>query len=294
MVQQPASVAPGDIAIRPYGPADFPALIDLIGGAFGGETPESVRFAVSARNTTTFVAERDGHVAGVASAVLFGATAWIANVVVAADSRRQGLGTALTEAACRAARECAGTVLLLAIGDAQRIYARLGFEPEGLYGTWRATASTARLAAAAAAAGDPMPAAAAAEPGLVAQAAALDRRATGEDRRPYLELFAPSLRVVVRRDAGEPVVVGCSSRMPWGTGAVVADDPSAASVLFRDLLQRAPQTRFEFPDANEAGVRVAAELGLERFKENLRMRLGPPVAGFRPSFVYKSLSPAVG
>lgn len=292
MVQQPASTVSGHTAIRPYGPDDFPALVELIGGAFGGETPESVRFAVSARTTTTFIAEHDGRVAGVAMAVSFGATAWIANVVVAADCRRQGLGTALTKAACAAARERAGTVLLLALGDAQRIYARLGFESDGLYGTWQASTATARLIATADA--EALPVVAADEPGLVAQAAALDQRATGEDRRPYLELFTPSLRVVVRRDAGEPVVVGCSTRMPWGTGAVVADDPSAASLLIRDLLQRAPQTRFEFPDANEAGVRVATELGLERFKENLRMRLGPPVAGFRPQAVFKALSPAVG
>jgi predicted N-acetyltransferase YhbS len=293
MVQQPAGTVSGDIAIRRYGPADLPALVDLIGGAFGGETPESVRFAVSARNTTTFITERDGHVAGVAMAVSFGATAWIANVVVAADCRRQGLGTALTEAACAAARERASTVLLLALGDAQRIYARLGFVPEGLYGTWQASTATARLIATADA-DDALPVVAANEPGLVAQAAALDQRATGEDRGPYLELFAPSMRVVVRRDAGDPVVVGCSTRMPWGTGAVVADDASAANVLLCDLLRLAPQTRFEFPDANEAGVRVATELGLERFKENLRMRLGPAVAGFQPSLVYKALSPAVG
>jgi predicted N-acetyltransferase YhbS len=291
MVQGGGTVS-GDIAIRLYSPTDFPALADLIGAAFGGETPESVHFAVAARNTTTFIAECDGGVAGVAMAVSFGATAWIGNVVVAANCRRRGLGTALTEAARRAAREGAGTVLLLALGDAQRVYARLGFEPDGLYGTWRATGSTARLTEAAA--GDATPVPVADDPRLAAQAAALDRRATGEDRAPYLELFAPSMRVVVRRDRDDAAVVGYSARMPWGTGAVVADDPTAARVLLCDLLRRAPATRLEFPDANEAGVRLAAGLGLERFKENLRMRLGPPVAGFQPQHIYKALSPAVG
>lgn len=296
MVQQAGTTVSGDIAIRPYGPTDLPALVDLIGAAFGGETPESVRFAVSAGNTMTFIAERDGSVAGVAMAISFGVTAWIGNVVVVADCRRRGLGTALTEAACAAARERARTMLLLALGDAQRIYARLGFESDGLYGTWRATATTTRLAEAGAAADHGwtvLPAAD--EPGLAAQAAALDRRATGEDRSPYLELFVPSMRVVVRRDSADsPAVVGYSARMPWGTGAVVCDDPTGARVLLCDLLRQAPDTRFEFPDANEAGVRLATELGLERFKENLRMRLGPTVAGFQPRLIYKALSPAVG
>ena len=51
--------------IRAYGPSDFEALVGLIGDAFGGESPDSVRFAVSAANTATFVAELDGAVVGV-------------------------------------------------------------------------------------------------------------------------------------------------------------------------------------------------------------------------------------
>ena len=148
MTEHSADITMGGAAIRPYAPSDFEALVGLIGAAFGGETPDSVRFAVSAGNTTTFVGERDGQVVGVSMAIAFGDTAWIGNVVVDAGCRRQGLGTALTEAAIATAREHAATVLLLALGDAQRIYARLGFEPDGLYGTWRATAATGDLVAA--------------------------------------------------------------------------------------------------------------------------------------------------
>ena len=168
-----------DIGIRAYQAADFDPLVGLIGAAFGGETPDSVRFALTAPNTATFVAEQDGHVAGVAMAILFGPSAWIGNVVVAQDSRRRGLGTALTEAAVAAARERAETVLLLALGDAQRIYARLGFEPDGLYGTWRATDATAeRVAAGRAPVAGLRLAPAAAEPAVTEQGLALDRWAT--------------------------------------------------------------------------------------------------------------------
>ena len=262
MVQQPAGTVSGDTAIRRYGPADFPALIDTHRRRLRRRDARDVRFAVSAGNTTTFIAERDGRAAGVAMAVSFGATAWIANVVVAADSP-PGPGHRPDRGSLQSRREGAGTVLLLALGDAQRIYARLGFEPDGLYGTWRASASTARLAAAAAA-GESLPVAAAHEPGLVAQAAALDRRS---DRRgppaATSSCFAPSLRVVCGAP-GEPV---SWAQQPHGVGhrAVVADDLSAARVLFANCSASAADS-FEFPDANEAGVRLATELGLERFK----------------------------
>ena len=286
----------GDVTIRAYDAADLDALVGLIGAAFGGETPDSVRFAVSAPNTTTFVAQRGDGVVGVSMAISFGASAWIGNVVVAADSRRRGLGQALTEAAVAAARERADSVLLLALGDARRIYSRLGFEDEGLYGTWQATdATAARIEAAGALDEGLRIVATSAVPDLAEHAVALDRWATGEDRRAYLELFAPSMKVALARgDDGAETVAGYRTRKPWGTGAVVARDGAAARVLLCDLLREAPGTRFEFPDANEPGVRLATELGLERFKENMRMRLGRPVAGFTPQAVFKALSPAVG
>ena len=178
--------------IRAYRPADFQPLVGLIGQAFGGETAESVRFAVSARNTSTFVAQWGSEVVGVAMAISFGRTAWIGNVVVAPDFGRRGLGSALTEAACEEARRHADSVLLLALGDAARLYERLGFVADGLYGTWTATASTPGIASA-----DQRGDAglslldAATRPDTTEQCLALDRRATGEDRRAYLDSSSP-------------------------------------------------------------------------------------------------------
>jgi predicted N-acetyltransferase YhbS len=283
--------------IRAYRPADFQSLLRLIGQAFGGETAESVQFAVSARNTSTFVAEWGNEVVGVAMAISFGRTAWIGNVVVAPDFGRRGLGSALTEAACDKVRRHADSVLLLALGDAARLYERLGFVPDGLYGTWTATASTPGIVNA-----DQCGDAglslldAATRPDTTEQCLALDRRATGEDRRAYLEIFVPSMIAAYRRGASDDVgaIAGYSARLASGRGAVIADAPEVARRLLCDMLQKAPATRIELPDANGAGVSLAAELGLRRFKENLRMRLGPPVSGYQPQAIYKALTPAVG
>jgi predicted N-acetyltransferase YhbS len=285
------------LTIRGYRPADLNALVSLITQAFGGETPESVRFAVSARNTTTFVAQWGDVVVGVAMAISFGRTAWIGNVVVSADFGRRGVGSALTETACRAARTRAESVLLLALGDARRLYERLGFVPDGLYGTWTATGATPGIVRAEQRRNvDLCLIGTAKRPDIVTQCLALDGRATGEDRRDYVELFAPAMTVACRWGAKEAagMAAGYSAHLAWGTGAVIADEPEAARLLLCDLLQKAPATRIELPDANRAGVRLATELGLERLNENLRMRLGPPVGGYRPQAIYKALTPAVG
>ena len=283
--------APG---LRIYRPADFPAVLDLVGNAFGGESPETVRFAVSASNTTTFVAEIGGSVVGVAMAIAFGQTAWLGNVVVSPAYRRRGLGYALTERALHHSLGEADTVLLLALGDAQRIYRRLGFVADGLYGTWARRDPPAAAGA--------VPASGGAGEGPVQDRAVtehclrLDNAATGEDRRAYLEYFLPVMRIAYAdRPAGrERLAAGYSARLPWGTGAIIAEDPQVAAGLVGDWLRAFPETYFEFPDANEAGCRLASGLGLARVKENLRMRYGPPVAGFRPQRIYKTLTPAVG
>ncbi len=283
--------------LRIYRPADFPSVLGLIGNAFGGESQESVRFAVSASNTTTFVAEIARSVVGVAMAIAFGQTAWLGNVVVSPAWRRRGLGRTLTERALQHALEEADTVLLLALGEAQRIYERLGFAADGLYGTWTRQDQPAAAAKSVPAVAQPAATAAALSgASLAEQCLSLDRAATGEDRRSYLEYFVPVARVAYADRSGvrERVAAGYSTRLSWGTGAIIAEDPQAAAGLVGDLLAAFPQTRLEFPDANEAGCRLASELGLVRVKENLRMRFGPPVAGFRPQHIYKALTPAVG
>jgi predicted N-acetyltransferase YhbS len=309
-------IVPDAFDLRTYRPADFPSLLDLIGNAFGGESPETVRFAVSASNTTTFVAEIGGSVAGVAQAIAFGQTAWLGNVVVSPTYRRRGLGYALTERALHHALEEADTVLLLALGDAQRIYGRLGFVADGLYGTWARrdppaappVPAPAEHPAAAAAAKLASPATgrvmasggtgegAAEDRAVAEQCLRLDNAATGEDRRAYLEYFMAVMRIAYADGpAGrDRVAAGYSARLPWGTGGIIAEDPQVAAGLVGDWLQAFPETYLEFPDANEAGCRLASSLRLTRVKENLRMRFGPPVAGFRPQRIYKTLTPAVG
>lgn len=279
---------------RAYEPSDFSSVVRLLTGAFASSSPESVRFSVSAASTTAFVAEANGTVVGVGMGISFGRTGWVGSVVVSPDHQRRGIGSALTERAVEYVVKEANTVFLLALEPARRVYERLGFVAEGLYGTWvlpnavetwgRSWTPTAREMASVS------------ERAVFDQCAALDRRATGEDRRTYLEPFAPRMAVTspVKGRRHDATPAGYSAQLPWGPGPIIAEDADVGSLLVRQTLAMNPRARIEFPDANEAGLEVVRNLGMVRVDDDLRMRLGPPLLGFRPQHVYKVLTPAVG
>jgi Acetyltransferase (GNAT) domain len=268
--------------------------VRLLRQAFVSSSAASVRFSLSTPNTSTFVAETDGIVVGTAMAMAFGVTAWLGSIVVAPDRQHQGVGTALTEAALQLAQEKAKTVLLLALEPARRIYERLGFVDDGLYGTWILTQAS------------PHPGARSVDASrtrrtvamqALDQCSALDRLATGEDRRPYLEPLASQMRLVLAgegRGGAAQAALGYAGRLSWGAGPIIAKDPEVGARLVRDEVTANPKVRIEFPDANETGQALVHELGMRRVDDDVRMRLGPPLAGFRPDYVYKVLTPAVG
>ena len=109
----------------------------------------------------------------VAAGVAFGSVGWIGGVGVAPDARRQGLGTAVTEALIAELRRTGcETMLLLASELGYPVYERIGFEPEGDYLVGHRP-------------GEPPPAPVL-RPGDLQRAAALDRWATGSGRSALL------------------------------------------------------------------------------------------------------------
>ena len=260
-------------------------------GAFESSRPEGVQFSVSTTNTTPFVAEADGVVEGVAMSISFGRTAWIGSVVVSPERRRQGMGTAVTERAVEFACQRADTVLLLALEPARRIYERMGFVDDGTYGTWIQPSTSAlhqeSVRRPSSRKGIPLR--------KLDSCLRLDRVATGEDRHAYLERGAPSMRFSMVDDGSDSAcLAGYSAQFEWGSGSIIARDAEAGDSLVRELLDQNPRARIEFPDANEAGQALMADLGLTRVDDDYRMRLGPPVPGFCPQYIFKVLTPAVG
>jgi GNAT superfamily N-acetyltransferase len=216
-----------------------------------------------------------GRLLGGACTAGFGATGWIGALGVLPRARRQGVGELLTRAAIDWLHEHgAETVLLYATDMGRPVYERVGFEREAPARAWRGA-----------------PPAGAIPPGIRRlrpsdrePMLALDRLATGEDRRPVLDMLPALLGLAYERDGA---LVGYALQTPWGAGpAVLALDEEAGVALLRGLALEPQPITITVPDDNPACAHVLRSWGFQRVNTALRMRYGPPVVGHDPTKVF--------
>ena len=106
--------------------------------------------------------------------------------------------------------------------------------------------------------------------------AALDRAATGEDRRRLLTALWPAGGLVATAD-GRPL--GFHLPSPWRPGgATVAADPGAGLALL-DAVGAAPgdEVAISVPTANSAAVDALETAGFSEVYRTIRMYRGPHV-----------------
>ena len=238
-------------AIRPMLPADVAAAAGAVLRGDWGDRAAFFRFATGHPNCRPLLAERDGEIVGTGVATVSGRVGWVGTIWVAPALRGRGLGRALTEAVIEQLEDSGCWTFVLVATEAGRpVYERLGFEilthDHALVASGRGTGRT--LAAV-----DPSVHRFAPTEELDA-AAALDRWATGEDRR---HILATCGGWVVGRAPGE--VTAFTLRSPFDGVATVARDASDALRLF-DLRRReaGPEGRVR------AGVLDENAVGLER------------------------------
>jgi len=242
---------------------------------------QSLEFYRTAPGSRVFAARSGDQLAGTATSVSFGRSGWLGSVAVDQSWRGQGLGTAVSKAAVDYLLEAGvETVLLTATDLGRPVYDRLGFIDEGIaYGIWERDR--------------PQPpdgqSAGAVRRGRIEDAAAYDAKATGEDRREFLQVFADWVRV-----PSGPEQSGYRIALPWGGGPVIATTPASAQALVTDMVTTTLATRLAFPESNTHGAELAAALGFSLARRVSRMRLGPPVAGYRPEMIYNVWGLAVG
>jgi predicted N-acetyltransferase YhbS len=232
-----------------------------------------VGFARARLDGEVVVAEAGEELAGVAAGAAFAGTGWVGGVAVVPAHRRAGLGGALTEAIIGFLEERGvTTVLLHATALGQPVYERLGFVPEAAYLTLTGPTRA------------PAPDPPGAAPGIRAGRAAdleavlaIDRAATGEDRRRLLAALWPTGGLVAAGD-GRPL--GYHLASPWRSGgATVATDPrSGLALLDAVRADAADEVALAVPAGNGAAVEALRAAGFaERFR-TVRMRRGPRVA----------------
>jgi GNAT superfamily N-acetyltransferase len=202
----------------------------------------------------SIVADADGEVIGTGVATVNGPVAWIGTIWVARDHRRRGLGAALTDAVADiATAEGAGTLLLVATDRGRPLYERSGFEVQ----TWYRTFEAPGLGAAADEALRPF------RPDDLDAMAALDRAATGEDRRLVLDgLATPTGTRVLEASDGD--LRGFVVRAPWGGGATVAPGLDDGLTIVEARRRRSPpekRVRCGILLENEAGAEALERAG---------------------------------
>lgn len=264
--------------IRPMTPADIPAAVDICSRNHWTGMPETFGFITGHPDCHPFVGERDGQVVATGSGLCRGAAGWIGQISVLAEHRGHGLGKAMTQhvmesllgLGCRSLR-------LFATPAGRPVYEKLGFVVDAVYQQFH---------------GPALPAAPDLEPlteaGL-AEFAALDREATGEDRSAQLDTF---------RAAGGWAVAkrGFCVVTPWGAPVITAADPEAGRLLVEAVLAHAARRGLEslsiaVPLENTAATAYLRTAGFEPGATLPRMVWGEPVA-WRPELVWGRMSGA--
>jgi ribosomal protein S18 acetylase RimI-like enzyme len=290
----------GRPAIRPAGPGDLARLGPLYEqSGFGARLAGVVGFARARLDGEVVVAEAGGELVGVAAGAVFGATrgtggtrgtgepgrsrggggtggsggpggtGWVGGVAVVPAHRRAGLGGALTEAIVEFLEgRGVATVLLHATALGRPVYERLGFVPETAYvtlsGPTLARASTGAMVRAGRAAD-------------LAAVVALDRAATGEDRRRLLTALWPTGGLVAAVDGR---ALGYHLASPWRPGGATIAADAGTGLALLDAVRVAPgdEVAISVPAANAAAVGWLESAGFQERYRTIRMHRGPRVA----------------
>jgi GNAT superfamily N-acetyltransferase len=275
-------------------PADIEPASRAILADDWGDRRAWFTFAASHPRCRVFVAEgRDGAMVGTGVATINGPVAWIGTIWVASAARGGGLGRALTEATIDAA-EGAGcrTLLLVATESGRRLYEPMGFSIQTWYMTMEAPGLATSDEGSAPRAG---PIVRAFRSGDLDAMAALDRAATGEDRRHLLAAFAaPDTTSVVPNAEDGPA--GFVIRAPWGGGATIATRPEDAMAILQARRVAAGadrRVRAGILLENEAGAALLSADGWTEAWRAPRLSRGEPLE-WQPDQIWGQFNHALG
>ena len=282
--------------IRRMTPADVAEATELIVRGDWGDRRTWFEFVTTQAECRPIVAEADGRIVGTGCGTINGSVGWVGTIFVEGERRGEGLGRALTAAACEEL-EAAGcrTLLLVSTGEGLRLYRSMGFETQTTYRILEAPGLPADPGEAARSGAHRDRVVRPFEPGDLPAMAALDRLGTGEDRAHVLRRFADagSAKVLAGSDG---TVTGFVVRAPWGGGATIAatsDDAIAILTARRLASGPAGRVRVGLVEDNVEGLRRLAAEGLKPIWKAPRMLRGEPL-DWRPAWIWGQFNHAMG
>jgi len=236
--------------IKPFTSADVARIAGLQPDGWEDIT-EFFRFYVEAPFCLPLKFEDDGRILAVGNVILHAHTGWLAHIIVKPGQRRRGLGAAVTqELIASAERHGRTTLLLIATAMGAPLYERLGFRRSFDYEFYDARGPVKTPVPPLVRPLDPLD---------VPQIHALDRRATGEDRR--LLLASGGWRGWVHEGPGRGELRGYY--LPdLSEGTIVAQDAEAGTALMKVRLATTG-VRPVVPSGNDAANNLLRKAGFK-------------------------------
>ena len=273
--------------LRPMLPADVDGAAELILTHGWGVRRDWLAFAASQAACNPVVAEDGGRIVATGVGTANGRVGWIGSIFVDPEHRGRGLGRALTQAIIDGL-EAAGcrTFSLVATHEGRRLYQKMGFTSHTTYRI---------LEISGLAAGSPTGHVRPFEAGDLDEICALDKAATGEDRRHAIDAFANPDAAKVALDA-DGAVAGFVIRAPWGGGATVAPSiDDALGILAARRVASGPdgRVRVGILAENHEGHDRLIELGMRPSWTAPRMIRGEPL-DWQPEWIWGQFNHAMG
>jgi GNAT superfamily N-acetyltransferase len=280
------------LQIRDMAPADIEPVVVMCDAGGWQDRRDFLTWALANPATQLLVGTLDGRVVATAMATVNGPVGWVGSIFVDATMRSRGYGRLMTEASC-ALIDAAGcrTQALMASPYGKPLYDSMGFRVDATYQVLQA---------------EPLAAAPAPPPGRILRPmtgadldriCALDRRATGEDRRALIASLVESGWAIA--DEAEPdagLRAFMVSVSPEKATVIGPDIDDAICLLGQLRLLGLARTRTidaVVPLAHEAAWRELQERGWKPAFQTPRMLRGDRIA-WDPSIVWNVLSFAFG
>lgn len=283
---------PDGLRLRCADATDLPRIVELREAAGWGVHDWALRAVLEPPHARCLMAVDGGdRIVGVGSGIGYGALGFVGNMIVDAQHRRRGIGSAILEAVVGFLTERGAVRLeLFATADGRPLYARHGFESAGRSSFARVPRAMSPMAE------DGI--ASEAGPTDLAELVAYDAPRFGGDRGVLLRRMLDDPErpvIVVRRDRG---IVGYGWVRPdtERIGPLVADDPDVAAGLLGEAFRRIPAAAWltlSLPTGNREGAARLVELGAELEPWEGRMARGPQVPR-RDETIYANAVGALG
>ena len=276
-------------------PADLEPAADLLRRGEFGDRLDFLRWAIERPWMDVLVAADGDRILGTGTGSSHARSGWVGVIFVTPDARGSGLGRRITRAVLdRLEERGARTQILIASPMGRPIYEREGFRV--LDRQVRFAIDGLPIDADDGAGGDPgiRPFSEDDRPAVEA----LDRAATGEDRRVVLDaLVNPTSTLIASGgDDGDSAVRGFLARAPWRGGALIAPDPADALRLLerrRRSTGTSGRAGAGVLAGNERGRAALRAAGWEEELGGLRMIRGEPL-DWQPDAIFGQFNGALG